>query len=228
MDAGEGDIRPLQEPLAIRKERSRHRVPNRSDNMLEIAHSARRRSGPIAACGPAVSDDRRHPNSRGKAISTLELSRHVALIGKPGLDRGLDERRPVLQQSPDMIQLPHDAEAAGTGAVCRAELTGERPTVETGQPFKLIHRVPFGRSSDDQVPNPRQAAERKRAGCPRCARSSTDKQIRHRVHQFDPRDVVHVLIEVPDIGSTARRHTRRAQHGMSDKWQRITVERVLD
>ena len=110
-------------------------------------------------CNAAASDDRRNPIPRGNAVGTLETSRHVSLIGKSGLDRGLDERRPALQQSPDMIQLPHGAEAAGARAEGRAKLPGERPTVETSQALKLIHRAPFGRSGGDDVPNTRQAAE---------------------------------------------------------------------
>jgi threonine/homoserine/homoserine lactone efflux protein len=127
-----------------------------------------------------------------------------------------------------MIQLPHDAEAAGARAESRAKLPGERPTVEISQAFKFIHRAPFGRSGGDDVANSRQAAEGYRARCPRRARSCTDQQISHRHHEFDPRDVVHVITEVPDVGSTAFRQTRSVYHGMSNKGQRTASQRVLD
>ena len=127
-----------------------------------------------------------------------------------------------------MIQLPHGAEAAGARAERRAKLPSERPTVETGQALKFIHRAPFGWSGGDDVPNSQQAAAGDRAGCPHRARSSTDQQVRHRHHKFDPRAVVHVLLEVPDIGGTAIRQTHGVNHGMSDKGQGTASQRVLD
>lgn len=73
----------------------------------------------------------------------------------------------------------------------------------------------------------RQPTERKRPRCPWGARRGTDQQIRDPHHEFGPRDVVQVLIEVPDLGITACRQARRVQHWMSDEGQRIAVQRLL-
>src|SRR5258708_38884725 len=70
------------------------------------------------------------PTRRREAGGALELSRHVALIGKSRLKRGIRKAAAGFHHPAHLVALPHGAKPAGAGAESPAELERERAAGE--------------------------------------------------------------------------------------------------
>src|SRR6267143_729319 len=81
------------------------------------------------------------PTRRREAVGALELSRHVALIGKSRLKRGIRKAAAGFHQPAHLVELPHGAKPAGAGTECGPNLARERPAVEIGHARQLLHRM---------------------------------------------------------------------------------------
>ena len=85
------------------------------------------------------------------------------------------------------------------GTECGAKLPRERPAVDAGQAFELIHRVALRRVRGDAVANTQKTVGGKRAMLLRIIHRRVRQQIGHCDHQLGAGDIVQLRIEVPDF-----------------------------
>src|SRR5882672_625160 len=137
------------------------------------------------------------PTRRREAVGALELSRHVALIGKSRLKRGIRKAAAGFHQPAHLVELPHGAKPAGAGAEGRAELARERPAVEIGHALQFIDRVSIGGTRGNARASAQQAGERKRRQRSGCIRTSAQKNIGDRGNNFDAPDVIDWDLHLP-------------------------------